>query len=128
MGENENRHEMLELHKRVAMHEERFNSVPTKDEMSTAIIAALDRQTMAIEKLEVDMKKRADERQDAAYQLALSELQRLVREKPETGAQALVPWVSIGVTLLIVLLGFSGATPGGSDAASLALDVAALAQ
>ena len=107
---NEDRKELLDLHRQIAMHEERFHRLVTKDEMAIAIAAAIDRQTMTLEKLEVDMNKRFEE---------------LVNHKRQGGGDdKAVKWVSLGLTGLIVLLGLLGST----DSASLALDVGSFTQ
>ena len=111
---SEPRDELISVHRQLAAHEERFNRLVTKEDMALAIAAALDRQTMALEKLEVDMKKRADEHSEI--------LSRARAASAEPGSDVVIRWVSVGLTALIVLLGILQG--GGAADASFALDVA----
>lgn len=113
---SDDRSELIQLHKQIAMHEERFQRLVTKDELALAIAASIDRQTMALEKLEVDMKKRSDEQ--LALQRALQEAGGPARSDNDNT----IRWVSVGLTALIVLLSLMQGG-GGTDAASFALDV-----
>lgn len=111
---SDSRNELIQVHRQLATHEERFQRLVTKEQMAREIAASIDRQTMALEKLEVDMKKRADEH--------LEILSRARVPSGELSTDATVKWVSVGLTALIVLLGLMQGS-GGVDAASFALDV-----